>query len=84
MMKSYMEPIRRPYWDDMEWVRKHHSELYRRFGIHDAVVWIAVCDKKVVAHGLDPGEVERIAVEKTGKPAEDIFITFLVGASMIL
>ena len=77
-------PREQRYWEDLGWVREHHSEVYRQYGDHDTVVWIAVYNQQIVAHGLDPHEVERLAAEKTGRPAGEIFVTFLVGASMIL
>lgn len=72
------------YWDDMEWSRQHTTELYREYGIDDAIIWLAVFNKQVLAHGRDLGEVERIAVQKSGKPASEIFINCLVGVSIIL
>ncbi len=76
------EPQR--YWDDVEWMRQNATELYRKYGIDDAIIWLAIFNKQVLAHGRDLGEVERIAVQKSRKPADEIFTDCLVGVSIIL
>ena len=42
------------YWDDIEWARKHLSELHRKY----EGKWVAVVNKKVVAAGKNTAFLE--------------------------
>jgi|Deesub1362A_J573_1020465.scaffolds.fasta_scaffold12588_2 hypothetical protein len=72
------------YWDDLEWAREHSTELHRKYEDPDGgIVWLAIVNKEVVAHGPNLAEVERIAAERTGKPIKEIAIKFIESGAAI-
>ena len=50
------------FWPDLRWAREHHSDLLERYRDQ----WIAVYNKKVIAHGESGEHVEREAKKKAG------------------
>jgi len=79
-----VKSISQHYWDDLRWAREHSTELHRRYGDPaGGIVWLAIVDKEVVAAGPNLAEVERAAVKKSGKPAEEIPITFVESSAAI-
>lgn len=71
-------------WEDIEWARKHSTELTRQYGLDQQLTWVAIFNKKVIAFGPNRGKVRQIAAEKTGRPADKIFIDFVEGRAAIL
>ncbi len=49
------------YWDDIEWSRKHLSELHRKY----EGKWVAIVNKKVVAAGKNLASVRARAMRLT-------------------
>jgi Family of unknown function (DUF5678) len=56
-------------WDDISWA-ENNEETQRRY----AGMWIAICDRRVVAHGLDRDQVERDASDATNRPLHELAI----------
>jgi len=82
MRDAKREPQR--YWDDLRWAREHSTELHSRYRDPDGgIVWLAIVNKEVIAAGPNLAEVERIAAEKSGKPTEEIPITFVESVAAI-
>ncbi len=64
---STLEP--KEFWEDKEWTIEHYTELQKQY----QEKWVAIVNKKVVAHGENLGEVEKRAIELTGKK----YITYI-------
>jgi hypothetical protein len=59
----------RRIWADIDWADKN-EEIQRNYGGQ----WIAILNRKVVAHGMDRDAVVREAVVATNRPEEDIAV----------
>lgn len=57
------------YWEDSKWANEHFTEIVREYPDQ----WVAIVDKKVVAAGRTIAEVEKIAIEKTGRDEFPIY-----------
>lgn len=77
MAKKKVSDIPQAYWENVRWADAHQQELYERFKDVAPRLWVAIAGKQVVAWGTNLGRVEKEAVEKTGKPRSEIYITFL-------
>lgn len=58
-----MPKMSKQFWSDLNWARKHHTELLEKY----RNLWVAVVNKKVVTAGDNLGKVESIAKAKTGR-----------------
>ncbi|MCG2826720.1 MAG: DUF5678 domain-containing protein [Thermoplasmatales archaeon] len=65
------------FWKDLNWARKHHTELLKKY----RNLWVAVVNKKVVSAGDNLEKVEDIAKAKTGK--KNIATMFVDGGEHI-
>jgi phage gp37-like protein len=61
------------YWEDVRWAGEHASELHDKYRNR----WVAIVNKEVVAASRSLGQATRLAVKKTGRKAEDIFVEFV-------
>lgn len=61
------------YLADMEWADTHVAELHRQYENQ----WVAIVGGRVVAAGVDLGEVEERAARATGKPGDHIYVEFV-------
>ena len=71
MVMEKTESMPKEFWDDMDWVSKHYSDLVKKYPDK----WIAVVNGKVVSSGQDLGKVLEEAKMKTGK--EHIVVEFI-------
>ncbi|HDS45257.1 MAG TPA: hypothetical protein ENN68_04065 [Methanomicrobia archaeon] len=69
----------RKFLEDLEWKRKHHSELLEKY----PDMWVAIVDKKVVSAGKDLGKVESEAEKKTGIERKKIPVSFVESGAHI-
>lgn len=67
------------FWKDLEWKRKHHTELLEKY----PDMWVAIVNNKVVSAGKDLGDVEREAEKKTGKSRKEIAVSFVESGAHI-
>jgi hypothetical protein len=56
-------------WDDIEWADKN-EDVQRKYGGE----WVAILDRKIVAHGMDRDVVVKEAVAATNRPEEEIAV----------
>lgn len=74
-----MTTTEKRYWEDLNWATDHHSELLPKY----ANEWVAIYQKKVVAHGTSGEAVENEAERKTGKPEREIPVYYVESGSNI-
>lgn len=65
--------------DDLDWAGEHHSELLKQYRNE----WIAIYNKKIVAHGRALEQVEKEAERRTGVPEKEIPVYFVDSGSNI-
>lgn len=59
--------------EDLRWIEDHADELYEKYEGE----WVAVVNKKIVAHGKDGGKVQKEAIAKTRRDRSRIAMTYL-------
>ncbi|MEW6607705.1 MAG: DUF5678 domain-containing protein [bacterium] len=58
------------YWDDLEWLNKHYSDLRNQYPDQ----WVAVVNQKVVSSGTNLAQIETEAKTKTGRKEFPVFL----------
>ena len=66
-------------WSEIDWAEQN-PQLYDQYGDQ----WIAICDRKVVAHGEDRDQVLREASQVTGRSEDDIAVWVMAGPFFML
>ncbi len=74
-----MNEEQRKNFEDLEWKRKHHSELLEKY----PDMWVAIVDKTIVSAGEDLEKVEREAEKKTGISRKKIPVSFVESGAHI-
>lgn len=62
-------PEHKEYWEDSKWAREHFAEIVKEYPDQ----WVAIVNKKVIAAGETIAEIEKIAMEKTGREEFPIY-----------